>query len=175
MTMKKIFTIILLLCGVMTVSAQDYVYVKHYSNNAYRRTLIFSKFEKTQGRDSIVFDIPSSELGTVEAEEPSIVTSYYARVAAQRPTGEYVLVGAEYGICYSDTKAEPTVSDSKKAFEGDVYSHFEGTDTPQIPYWEITLDDLKADATYNYRAYVTLGGVTVYSEPKSFHTSKSVF
>lgn len=173
--MKKITTIILLLCGVMTASAQNYVYIKHYSNNRFKRTFTVARFDKTQARDSIVFDISPADIGTVDVEAPSVVTSYYARVAAQRPTGAYVLVDAEYGICYSDTKAEPTVSDTKKAFEGDVYSHYEGTDTPQIPYWEITLDDLKADATYNYRAYVTLGGITVYSEPKSFHTSKSIF
>lgn len=71
----------------------------------------------------------------------------------------------EYGICWN-TSANPTTSNSKKTYTGDV------TSFPK--QFEAFIENLNPATTYNFRAYVIMGGVTTYGDNKTFKTSDLV-
>ncbi len=70
------------------------------------------------------------------------------------------LAGATYGVCYSSTETEPSVSGPHS--EGQLQS---GTNNVYT-----TLTGLNPGTSYHYRAYVTVGGTTHYSASSSFKT-----
>lgn len=70
----------------------------------------------------------------------------------------------EYGLCWN-TAANPTTSNSKRAYTGDV------TTFPK--QFDATMSNLNPGTVYHYRAYVIMNGITTYGENKSFTTTVS--
>jgi hypothetical protein len=70
----------------------------------------------------------------------------------------------EYGICWN-TSANPTTSNSKKSYTGDVGGF------PR--QFDAFIENLRPATTYHYRAFVIMNGITTYGENKSFTTGVS--
>ena len=72
-------------------------------------------------------------------------------------TGQYIKEKqelSEYGICYSTENQTPTTEDTKVSASN---ANAEGT-------FSITVNDLKTDKKYYYRAYIIFNGTTYYGE-----------
>lgn len=156
--MKKIITLLLLLCSVMTVSAQKYVYIKHASDNWKENTLTASKFDNKH--DSIIFKIRSNDVGRLIVSEPTSLGDHSIGFQCRIYALNYVLKGGELGACYSSVNPEPTINDSKIIDTDVLFSSASDV-------WNVNINNLDSATRYYYRFYATLGDTTFYSEPNN--------
>lgn len=152
--MKKIITLLLLLCSVMTVSAQKYVYVKHYSENWKENTLTASQFNNKL--DSVRFIVRYRDFGQLVTGEPTKLGDHSFSFSGQVYRLSCVPKGIEIGVCYSSVNKKPTINDSSKVIDTG-YHYILPTDK-----WDVTIENLDSAKLYYYSLYAIVGDSVFY-------------
>lgn len=152
--MKKLISVIVLFCSLMTMSAQRNVYVWHRGGSI--------EVTPFANKDSITFSIPSNSL-TLSVGDPvnvssTSMTAYYVLTSKLNITGDHT----ECGVCYSQFDTEPTTNSLKLS----CGSFKSGTQSA-------TINQLIPSRLYYYRGYVIIGDEIYYSPVKSFITSNN--
>lgn len=109
------------------------------------------------------FTTPSTD-GIVSTESATDITAVSATVAGSHNLPSSAYNSLEYGVCYSTTNQEPTVSDFKAI-----------ASTISNGSFNVSLKVLESNTRYYWRAYIIVDGRTIYSSDVCNFTTPSTY
>ena len=150
--MKKIFTLITLLCLGFGAMAQTNVYEWKNGSVTIRTTNDIDSLTFSIADDAVTFTTGSASALTKRGMTASFTLSTTLNITNSSST-------TEQGVCYSSENNNPTVSDSKVVYG----SFYKGS-------WSATLSNLCSGLLHYYRPYLKIADAIFYGPVKSFTT-----
>ncbi|MBO5706256.1 MAG: DUF1566 domain-containing protein [Bacteroidaceae bacterium] len=150
--MKKIFTLITLLCLGFGAMAQTNVYEWKNGSVTIRTTNDIDSLTFSIADDAVTFTTGSPSALTEKSMTASFTLSTTLNITNSSST-------TEQGVCYSSENNNPTVSDSKVVYG----SFYKGS-------WSATLSNLRSGLLHYYRPYLKIADAIFYGPVKSFTT-----
>lgn len=149
--MKNIFSLFVLLCAVITISAQHRAFVWNHDRSVY---------VSSSQPDSITFTSPKINISLSTGDPAEITENSMTAYFVLKSNYSFVGKDVELGVCYSSIDEQPTIDNNTIVHDSEVKSQT----------WEQVIGKLDKGRTYYYRSYAKIGDDVAYGPTKSFAT-----